>query len=175
MSVVPDAVVVIGLGGNLGGDDEIVARFGRAREALAAWGRVRGSAVVRTAPIGGPDQQPDFLNAAVAIDVAAPAPLPQELLAAIHEIEHALGRDRRREVRDGPRPIDLDVLLWGDLHARWDGLEVPHPRLALRRFALAPVIELFGDELIVPGTGRTARALYDALGDQRVEPTSLRI
>jgi 2-amino-4-hydroxy-6-hydroxymethyldihydropteridine diphosphokinase len=173
--VLPDRVVVVGLGGNLGGDAAIVARFVRAREALAAWGSVRGSRVYRSAPIGGPPDQGDYLNAALAVALDPPLPLPAELIAGVLEIERLLGRDRLREVRDGPRPIDLDVLLWGERHARWEGLEVPHPRLAARRFALAPAIDLVGEDVMVPGSSRTLGELWRALPDQRVEPTDLAI
>ncbi|HEY6036536.1 MAG TPA: 2-amino-4-hydroxy-6-hydroxymethyldihydropteridine diphosphokinase, partial [Kofleriaceae bacterium] len=65
------------------------------------------------------------------------------------EIERMLGRARAREVRWGPRPIDLDVLVWGERAVRTPELEVPHPRLAERRFVILPLIDLFGDELVV--------------------------
>jgi 2-amino-4-hydroxy-6-hydroxymethyldihydropteridine diphosphokinase len=163
--------LVIGLGGNLGGDAAVLERFARARAAFTAWGAVRGSTVYRTAAIGGPG--PDFLNAALAIAVDPPAPLPADLVANVLAIEAGLGRDRRGEARNGPRAIDLDVLLWGERVARYDGLAVPHPRLHERRFALAPLRELVGDDVVV--RGRTLRAWYDALPDQRVEPTAHRI
>jgi 2-amino-4-hydroxy-6-hydroxymethyldihydropteridine diphosphokinase len=168
-------MIVVGLGGNTGGDAAVVDRFLRARAAFTAWGAVRASAVYRTAPVGGPAGQPAFLNAALAIAVDPPEPLPAELIALVLELERSMGRDRTREVRDGPRAIDLDVLLWDDKRARWDGLEVPHPRLARRRFALAPVIDLLGEEHVIPGTNATAGALYAALADQHVERTDLRI
>ena len=63
--------------------------------------------------------------------------------------------------------------MWGARAARYDELEVPHPRLHLRRFALAPLIDLAGDQLVV--RGRSVRAWYDAITDQRVEPTAYRI
>jgi 2-amino-4-hydroxy-6-hydroxymethyldihydropteridine diphosphokinase len=175
VTALPDGVIVIGLGGNVGGDAAVLDRFARVRAALAAWGSVRGSVVVRTAPVGGPPGQPDFLNAAVAVAVDPPAPLPRELLAIVDEIERLLGRDRAREVRNGPRPIDLDVLLWGTRIFDEDGLAIPHPRLTGRRFALGPILDLFGDELVIPGTERTAREMYASLVDQRIEPTRHRI
>jgi 2-amino-4-hydroxy-6-hydroxymethyldihydropteridine diphosphokinase len=174
VTALPDHVVVVGLGGNVGDDAAIVDRFLRARAALAAWGPVRGSPVYRTAPIGGPPGQRDYLNAALSIAFDPPPPLPAELLAVILELERQLGRDRRTEVRNGPRTIDLDLLVWGDRVARWDDLEVPHPRLADRRFALAPLIDLHGENLDLPGTGTTAGARYREL-DQRCELTDLRI
>jgi 2-amino-4-hydroxy-6-hydroxymethyldihydropteridine diphosphokinase len=171
----PEQVVVIGLGGNLGGADAIVDRFVRARAAFTAWGAVRGSAVYRSAPIGGPAVQPDYLNAALLVAIDPPDPRPADLIAAVLEIERELGRDRRQEIEHGPRAIDLDVLLWGTRHARWDGLVVPHPRLAARRFALAPVIDLLGAGFVMPGTVSTVGALWRGLADQRVDPTELRV
>lgn len=168
--------IVLGLGGNVGGDDAVLARMGRIAEAVASWGRVRRSRVYRTAPVGGP-AQPDFLNAALAID-ARPPPTPRELLDTVHELERLCGRERASEVRWGPRAIDVDVLLWGARVIDREGpprLRVPHEGLATRRFALAPVIDLVGDEVVVPGDGRTLRALFDATAGQRVELTDLEI
>jgi 2-amino-4-hydroxy-6-hydroxymethyldihydropteridine diphosphokinase len=172
---VTDAIV-LGLGGNVGGDDAVLARFARVAEALAAWGRVRASRVYRTAPVGGP-AQPDFLNAALAIH-ADPEPTPRELIETVQELERLCGRDRARGVRWGPRPIDLDVLLWGAREIDHEGpprLRVPHERLAERRFAIAPVVDLLGEHAIVPGDGRTLCAILEATAGQRVELTDFRI
>jgi len=159
------APVVIGLGGNLGSDDEIVERFRRAREALAALGPVRSAALYRTAPVGHPEQ-PAFLNSAVSVRAADLQ--PAELIATVLELERLLGRDRARETRWGPRPIDLDVLVWGARTHRTPELEVPHPRLAARRFALAPLADLY-PELVIPGHGPVA-ALLARVTDQPLEP-----
>ncbi|MCA9679088.1 MAG: 2-amino-4-hydroxy-6-hydroxymethyldihydropteridine diphosphokinase, partial [Myxococcales bacterium] len=85
--------IVLGLGGNVGDEAAIVARFDAVAAAFAAWGPVRASRVYRTAPLGGV-AQPGFLNAALAVTVA-PAPEPAELIAGVLEIERLLGRDRR--------------------------------------------------------------------------------
>jgi 2-amino-4-hydroxy-6-hydroxymethyldihydropteridine diphosphokinase len=157
--------VIVGFGGNLGDDATIVARFVRAREALAAIAPVASAALYRSAPIG-PDQ-PRFLNTAVAwrFDGTAAA-----LIATVLEIEALAGRDRRGEVRWGPRAIDLDVLVWGARALRMPELEVPHPRLTERRFALLPMIDLLGEDALVAGTrlGELARRV----ADQRVERIS---
>jgi 2-amino-4-hydroxy-6-hydroxymethyldihydropteridine diphosphokinase len=166
-------VIVLGLGGNVGGDDAVLARMRAVRDALAAWGRVRASPVYRTAPIG--PAQPDFLNAALAVD-ARPAPTARELIETVQELERLCGRARETEVRWGPRPIDVDVLLWGARVIDEPGptcLRVPHPELARRRFALAPVIDLLGEDAIVPGDGRTLRTCIDGTADQRVALTEL--
>jgi 2-amino-4-hydroxy-6-hydroxymethyldihydropteridine diphosphokinase len=139
--------VVIGLGGNVGTEAAIVARFGHARSALAALGAVRSAPLYRSAPIG--PAQPAFLNTAVCVAYADGQ--PAELIATLLELERMLGREREREARWGPRPIDLDVLVWGDRIVRTPDLEVPHPRLAERKFALAPLVALLGEDFVVPG------------------------
>ena len=155
--------LVIGLGGNVGGEAAIIERFRRAREALAVLGELRAAPLYRTGAIG--PAQPDYLNTAVRLRVADL--LPDELLATVRELEHLLGRDRRGEARWGPRPIDLDVLVWGGRVLRSPDLEVPHPRLAERRFALAPLVALLGEAFEIPGAG-AAGALLARVGDQAV-------
>ncbi|HEX4353189.1 MAG TPA: 2-amino-4-hydroxy-6-hydroxymethyldihydropteridine diphosphokinase [Kofleriaceae bacterium] len=158
-------MIAIGLGGNVGGEDAVRERFVRAREALAQLGEARSAALYRSAPIG--PAQPAFLNTALRIR-ADDGVLPGELVATLHEIERLLGRDRANEVRWGPRPIDLDVLLWDARVIRSPELEVPHPRLIERRFALEPLIDLFGEAHDVPGAG-TLGALRERVRDQVVE------
>jgi 2-amino-4-hydroxy-6-hydroxymethyldihydropteridine diphosphokinase len=147
--------VVIGLGGNVGGDAAIVRRFGDARAAIAGLGAVRAARLYRTAPRG--PAQPAFLNTAVQVtlDDAQPA----ELIATLLEIERLLGRRREHEARWGPRTLDLDVLVWGARTIRTPELEVPHPRLAERRFALAPLVDLVGAAFAIPGVGAAGAAL----------------
>jgi 2-amino-4-hydroxy-6-hydroxymethyldihydropteridine diphosphokinase len=157
-------VLAIGLGGNVGDDAAILARFVRAREALAQLGDVRSAALYRTAPIG-PDQAP-FLNTAVRV-AADPSTTPAELVATLSELERLLGRDRARETRWGPRPIDLDVLLWDARAIRTPELVVPHPRLTERRFALAPLIDLLGGEHLIDGA--TLATLEARVRDQAIE------
>ncbi len=158
-----DEPLVIGLGGNVGGDDAILERFRRAREALGAIGGVRAAPLYRSAPIG--PAQPAFLNTALRLRAADLA--PAELMATLRELEHLLGRDRRGEARWGPRAIDLDVLVWGGRVLRTPELEVPHPRLAERRFALAPLAALLGEAFEIPGAG-AAGALLGRVREQDV-------
>jgi 2-amino-4-hydroxy-6-hydroxymethyldihydropteridine diphosphokinase len=150
--------VVIGLGGNIGTHAAIVERFVRARSALgalAAPGGVRSAPLYRSAPLG--PAQPAFLNTAlrVALDDAQPG----ELIATLLELERLLGRTREVEARWGPRRIDLDVLVWGARTVRTHELCVPHPRLAERKFALAPVVALLGGNFVVPGLTTAGRLL----------------
>jgi 2-amino-4-hydroxy-6-hydroxymethyldihydropteridine diphosphokinase len=167
--------VVLGLGGNVGGDAAILARFAAAVRALEAWSTARASRVFRTAAIG--PEQPDYLNAAIAVDV--PEELTaSELIREVQGIERALGRDRGAEPRWGPRPIDIDVLLWGTRRFTFRGppaLEVPHTRLAERAFALVPAIDVAGADCVHPVAKRTLGELRAALADQRVDVTDLHI
>ena len=130
--------VVLGLGGNVG---DVGTSFATALRGLATGARVEAvSSLWRTAPVG-PDQ-PEFLNAAALVGWPGH---PLELLVVALGLEAAAGRDRRCERRWGPRTLDLDLLLAEDIVIESPGLVVPHPRLAERRFALAPAAELVPD------------------------------
>lgn len=156
---------MIGVGGNVGTEAAIRERFDRARSALARLGALGSARLYRSAPVG-PDQ-PWFLNTAVRI--AACDARPEALIATLLELEYLLGRRRAAEARWGPRPIDLDVLVWGARVVRTPELEVPHPRLAERRFALLPLIDLVGDDFVVPGlgpAGELARRVADQPCDE---------
>jgi 2-amino-4-hydroxy-6-hydroxymethyldihydropteridine diphosphokinase len=137
----------VGLGGNLG-DREATLR--RALDLLGAEPGIevrRVSTFRETDPVGYLDQ-PRFLNAAVELETELPAPV---LLARLLDVERRLGR-LRGGARFGPRTIDLDLLLYGGETIRAPGLQVPHPRLHERRFALDPLAELDPD-LEIPGRG----------------------
>ena len=116
--------------------------------------------------MGGPPQ-PDFLNA-VATGRTALSPL--RLLGLLQRLEAEAGREGRGET-NGPRPLDLDLLLYGDLQIDLPGLVVPHPRLRERRFVLVPLARL-RPGLVVPGTGRTVESLLAAAPPARVELVS---
>jgi 2-amino-4-hydroxy-6-hydroxymethyldihydropteridine diphosphokinase len=105
-----------------------------------------------TEPVG-VAYQPAFLNGAVEVETSMQ---PRELLDRLLEIERELGRVR--DVRWGPRTVDLDLLVYGDLLIDEPGLHVPHPRLHERRFALEPLSEL-DPQLNVPGLGNVSGAL----------------
>jgi len=148
----------VGLGGNV---DAPVTRLARAVEALQGLGSaLRPSALWRSAPWG-PVEQPDYVNQVVALETRRSA---EALLDTLLSLEVALGRDRARETRWGPRPIDLDLLSWGGAVINTPRLTLPHPRLAARRFVLAPLCELAPD-LVLPGQQRTVRALLHACDD----------
>lgn len=138
----------VGLGGNL---EDPRAQIARALELLAAEDGVEVVAVStlrETDPVGY-EHQPRFLNGAAELRTSLGA---RELLDRLLEIERRLGRVRGAGPRFGPRTIDLDLLLHGDEVIAEPGLEVPHPRLHERRFALEPLAEL-DPALEIPGRG----------------------
>lgn len=154
-------LVLLGLGGNQG---DVAAALAAATAALEHRFRlIARSALWRTAPLGPP--QPDYLNAALLLDVDCD---PLRLLACAQQLEAAAGRDRGREQHLGPRPLDIDLLLVPGLVVESPALELPHPRLAGRRFALLPAAEL-APEWIHPREHCTVAALAAAL-DAEAQP-----
>jgi 2-amino-4-hydroxy-6-hydroxymethyldihydropteridine diphosphokinase len=138
----------IGLGSNVGD------RRATLEAALARIGARRASPLAETEPWGRRDQPP-FLNAVAEIETDL---APHALLDRLLEIEREFGRVR--DERWGPRTLDLDLLLYGDLRIRTESLTVPHPRLAERRFVLEGLACLCPDR-VVPGLGRTVRDLLE--------------
>ena len=153
-------LVYLGLGSNLGDRKGAIER---AIEKMAEQGIrvVRRSSLFETEPMELRDQ-PWFLNLVVEAETEL---FPRQLLNKILAIERELGR-RRRE-RNGPREIDIDVLLYGKSVVRIDALEIPHPRMQDRRFVLAPLIEL-APEMRHPVVKKTFRQLLETLEGQRV-------
>ncbi len=146
----------VGLGSNVG-DRE--AHLRAALRGLAALGEIGGvSRLYQTEPVGFLEQGP-FLNAVAYVRTALAA---GEFLRELQAIELAAGRVRVR--RDGPRTLDLDLLFWNETVLAAPDLEVPHPRLHLRRFVLAPLCDL-APALRHPLLGRTARELLEHLED----------
>ncbi len=120
------------------------------------------SSVYETAPQGEILDQPDFLNAAVRVRTALG---PEELLDAVKSVERDIGRAPGGP-RHGPRPIDVDVLLLGDVVYTSDRLSLPHPEVASRRFVLEPLLEL--DPGLTLPDGSALAPLLDAVRDQPV-------
>jgi 2-amino-4-hydroxy-6-hydroxymethyldihydropteridine diphosphokinase len=146
----------VGLGANLGDREGTIRRALELLNAEDGIELVAVSALGETDPVGYADQPP-FLNGAAAVDTEL---APRELLERLLAIERELGRVRAEGPRYGPRTIDLDLLLYGDLVVDETGLTVPHPRLAERRFALEPLHELDPD-LRLPD-GRAVRELLSS-------------
>jgi 2-amino-4-hydroxy-6-hydroxymethyldihydropteridine diphosphokinase len=147
-------LVYLSLGSNVG-DREAQLRDAQAR--LGAAGRVvAASSFYETEPVEF-TEQPWFLNSALALETSN---TPQQLMTAILRIEEEMGR--RRVQKKGPRPIDIDILLFDDIIMDSTNLTIPHPALHQRRFVLEPMAEI-ASEVLHPGLKKTIRELRDAL------------
>lgn len=149
----------LGLGSNVGD------RLGHLRAAVELLDDhgvavTAASSVYETEPVGEILDQPDFLNAAVAIETDQG---PEELLDTCKAIEAERGRTLGGP-RHGPRPLDVDLLLLGELELRTERLTLPHPQVSARRFVLEPLLEL-DPQLTLPDGTRLSEALA-ALGDR---------
>lgn len=146
------------IGGNIG---DRFANLAKAREWIGLHcGRLtRGSTIYETAAWGFEDQ-PDFLNQVLELETTLP---PRSLLEAILNVETLMGRSR--DLRYGPRTIDIDILLYGGRAVDEPDLRIPHPRLADRRFALEPLTELAAD-LHHPCTGQSIRSMLASCSDR---------
>lgn len=152
----------LGLGANLG---DRLRQLQRAVDLLAATPGVRvvaASRVYETEPVGGPPGQPDYLNAVLRVETTLS---PRGLLEACLGVEAQMGRTR--EVRWGPRVVDVDVLTYGDQEIDEPGLRVPHPRMRERPFVLTPLRELEG----APPAGDASSAAVRPLGALLVVPS----
>ena len=149
-----ESALAVGLGANLRssyGSPESTLRWiaPLLSELLVSWGDadardVRCSSFLKTQPIGGPPDQDAYCNAVLLLTRVH---LPPSELAALELLEHlqrleqSCGRDRQREQRWGPRPLDLDLLFWGELRLQHSRLVLPHPRMHLRSFVLEPLLQ----------------------------------
>ena len=149
----------IGLGSNVGNGPR---RLLEALKMLAGAASVdvrHVSQFIRTEPAGGPEDQPKYTNAVVEVRTTLS---PQQLLAALHDVEARLGRDRAAETRWGPRTCDLDILLMGEIIQNAEGLTIPHPRMHERLFVLQPLAQIAPDA-IHPVFNKTAAELLAEL------------
>ena len=155
----PDSFAYVGLGSNLG--DRAGNLLLAVRGMLdAGFCVTRLSSIYETEPVDVRDQ-PSFLN--MVAELRAQIFSPEQMLARLLRIEYALGR-RRKRLR-GPRTIDLDLLLYGDEQSATEFLQLPHPRLHLRRFVLTPLAEL-APHLLHPTIKRTIGELLAETPDQ---------
>jgi 2-amino-4-hydroxy-6-hydroxymethyldihydropteridine diphosphokinase len=151
----PAAIAFIGLGSNLADPLVQVRRALMELESLPGTRVTARSSLYRTSPVGYLEQ-PDFINAAASVQTTLK---PEALLAALLAIENRHGR--RRTMRNAPRTLDLDLLLYGEEVLDQDGLTLPHPRLHERAFVLAPLAEI-APGAMVPGRGRVQDLLARA-------------
>lgn len=141
-------IAYIGLGGNL---DHPAAAIRSARAAIAGSAGIQERAFSRlyhSSPMG-PSDQPDYVNAVMAIETSLP---PLTLLTVLQSIENAHGRVRIGE-RWGPRTLDLDVLLYGQIQLDTPTLTLPHPGMTEREFVLYPLAEIAPPDLEIPARG----------------------
>ncbi|MCH8852987.1 MAG: 2-amino-4-hydroxy-6-hydroxymethyldihydropteridine diphosphokinase [Planctomycetes bacterium] len=152
-----NATAYIALGANLG--NRCAALAGAVRTLTTEHDATlrAASSLYETSAVGGPAGQPDYLNAVVSIATRLP---PHDLLDALLQVELLHGR--RRDVRHGSRTLDLDLLLYDDCVIASDRLQVPHPRVHLRRFVLTPLAEI-APKLVHPRLGLTVTQLLARL------------
>lgn len=166
MSASGAAEAFVGLGANLEQPVEQVTQAIQELDAIARTQLLAVSSLYRSAPVGYADQ-PDFINAVAKLSTQLS---PHELLDALHEIENRHGR--RRSIRNAPRTLDLDLLLYGTLALDEDGLVVPHPRMHERAFVLLPLAEI-APEARLPGHGPLNQLLeqVDRRGVEKLDAT----
>ncbi len=150
----------VALGANLGDPVLTVNAAIRALREMPQTEFITASSLYRTAPVG-LRHQPDFINAVVELNAAMSAP---NLLESLFSLEERFGR--RRSVKNAPRTLDLDLLVYGDLVRSDPWLTLPHPRLHERAFVLAPLAEI-APGLIIPGRGAVGELLLRC-ADQQV-------
>jgi len=130
-------ICFLGIGSNLGNRQKYIKLSLKKINALKETKIIKLSRIIETDPVGGPRNQPKYLNAALKIKTNIPA---IALLKNLKKIEKDLGR--KETVRNGPRVIDLDILFYGDKIINRKDLKVPHPKVFERKFVLKPLAEI---------------------------------
>jgi 2-amino-4-hydroxy-6-hydroxymethyldihydropteridine diphosphokinase len=155
----------LGLGANVG---DARATLDQAITLLCGENDIRllmRSSAYRTRPWGVEDQ-PAFINICIAVETSF---TPHAMLARAQAIENTLGRDRGKERRWGPRPIDIDLLAYDDISLQTPELTLPHPRLLERAFILVPLAEIAPERMIGSVRVREALARLDRSGIERLQ------
>jgi 2-amino-4-hydroxy-6-hydroxymethyldihydropteridine diphosphokinase len=156
----PVVLAYLGLGGNLG---DVRQSFTDALHALddASSGTIRCSRLYSTSPWG-IEAQPDFLNMVVELPWASTA---SDLIKLTQQVERSSGRIRAAEHRWGPRPLDIDILIFADLKLDGGLLTVPHPRLHERLFVLTPLLDLLPPATQLPRYELSLGELHNSCSD----------
>ena len=155
----------IGLGANLDNPAEQLTSAVAAIDALPQ-SSIHAISSVYSSPPMGPQDQPDYLNAVLALHTLL---TPYDLLESLQAIEDAQGRQRGE--RWGPRTLDLDILLYGDQVVAEPQLQIPHQGLQQRDFVLQPLLEIAGEKLVLPG-GEELGTLAASCGEGTLQRTS---
>ena len=160
------AEALIAFGGNVGDVRDTIDRaISRLCDGRTV--RLRARSSDWETPPWGITDQPAFVNCVILVETSLPA---LELLKRAHIVETALGRDRAKETRWGPRTIDIDLLTYGDVEQETPELTLPHPRLFERAFMLLPLADLGPDRVISGRRIRDALARVDLRGNVRLPP-----
>ncbi len=152
------SIVFLGLGANIGNRVKALKEAERLISEIDGILVVSSASLYETEPVGIVDQ-PSFINSALKIKTAL---YPTELLGRLKEIEREMGRVDT--IRWGPRIIDIDILLFGNIVINKKGLTIPHPEMAKRAFVLVPLSEI-APNVIHPVLAKSIRELVDDLGD----------
>jgi 2-amino-4-hydroxy-6-hydroxymethyldihydropteridine diphosphokinase len=160
------AEALIALGGNVGDARE---RLDRAVTAFCDGNLVRllARSSDYSTPPWGVEEQPRFVNLCLRVETALP---PRALLSRAQEVERAFGREREKERRWGPRPVDIDLLAYDDVALSAPDLVLPHPRLFERAFVLVPLAEIAPERVIAGRRVRDAVAQVDGAGIEKLAP-----
>jgi 2-amino-4-hydroxy-6-hydroxymethyldihydropteridine diphosphokinase len=160
------AEALIALGGNVGDARE---RLDRAVTAFCDGNLVRllARSSDYSTPPWGVEEQPRFVNLCLRVETALP---PRALLSRAQEVERAFGREREKERRWGPRPVDIDLLAYDDTALSAPDLVLPHPRLFERAFVLVPLAEIAPERVIAGRRVRDAVAQVDGAGIEKLAP-----
>ncbi len=160
----PRTCAAIALGGNQG---DVARTFKGALNRLQRDPRLtllRRSDWLETEPVGGPPGQPRFWNGAITVEMQGSA---QELLQICQDVEAHFGRERTREVPNGPRSLDLDLVLFGAEVIDRPDLCVPHPRMRHRRFVLEPLAQIAGDWVVPASDGHPEQTVAQLWKEQQ--------
>ena len=165
-------MVLLGLGSNRGNSMQTMVAAIEALVRFAQPGSLRSSRLWRTTPVDCPPDSGDFVNSSAVFE-PVDGLLPEQLLAELKQLERQFGRGEKH-VRNAPRELDLDLLLFDDELRNSENFVLPHPRAKNRLFVLQPAVELVPD-VVWPNTGKTLQQLLDELEtDEHVIPLPTR-